>query len=312
MELLKKILTIMVVILVFIVVGGGFYLTSMGGMDHGTGNQVTDASQGPKLPDQATNNQTSNNQQSNNQQSNNQTNISQRNANTGTSTNQTQIQPQNGQPTVPQVVVVQPPVVQNSPEKINLYIELLKSQLKSINESNVSIAQNSAGLMTAQSGSATPSGQQDMNELHGGFYKLGRDVVAMEQTIAKLSEGMNNPGSNVNNNYTSPLGTNQVLNQDQQNQLQVQQQLQQQIQLLQQQLQQQQLQQQQLQQQQLQQGADQTSHTTQSTFGSLFSSNSLKLVLTVVLLASIVFGGISIAGFIGSLFTTRGQRDGTL
>lgn len=174
--LLKKILTGMIILLVVIAVGGGFYLASMGGMDHGTTAAVPDSgsvqkadTQKPGEKNDAANSgkagvtgQQPTGQQSNGPQSGN-----------------------GGQSVPPVIIQLQPPKTDPA-----IYIDQMKEKLRSINEINSSIASSSGGHSTTQQNSQIVTSQGDMNKLHQSFYKLGQDIAAMEQSLEKISAGI--------------------------------------------------------------------------------------------------------------------------
>lgn len=172
-NLLKKILTGMVILLVVIVAAGGLYLASMGGMDHGTTAAAPASGSDQKADSQKSSS----------------TNHGAANSDKAGETGQqpsgegpTGQQPGSGGQGVPPVIIqVQPPKADPG-----IYIDQIKEKLRSINETNSSIASNSGGHSETINGQAA-SPQGDMNQLHQNFYKLGKDIATMEQSLEKLS-----------------------------------------------------------------------------------------------------------------------------
>lgn len=168
MAILKKILTVMVITLVLIVVAGGLYVANMGGIDHG--NQVATATDNAqnKLAEEVPGNTPSDTK--NNQP--------------GGETGNTDQNPDKGNPTI--IIQAPPPQPKTDP---GAYVEALKEKINAINEVNLSLASNSSGqAQTVQpDGSVSPSGQENVN-LHQEFYKLGKNVASMENTLEDLSK----------------------------------------------------------------------------------------------------------------------------
>lgn len=329
MDSLKKILTVMVITLVVLVVAGGLYVASMGGMNHGA-PQIAASDQKDKAKEGAGQNsqpgqQVNQTTPQNSQNPQNTQNMAQDNMTSDKGANN---QGQAGTQPVPVIIQVPPPAAKTDQ---SLYIEQLKARLKSINEANSSIAANSSGqsMVMQQNGSAVPAGQNGMNELHQGFYKLGQDVSSMEKTLDDLaSEIKEDQSSGQNqiqtvipypNGYPQNMAPNyyqyyppyqypsyqQYLNpanQIQPNQNQTGPGAGQQYQSPITQTPAQSNQQSNL------QGTDQSmNHSSMS--GNFLNANVVKVIFIAILLFSIIFGVISLVGFISSLFKTE-KSDG--
>ena len=197
----------MVITLVLIIVAGGFYMFSMGGMNHSkVGNNATSTpsqNQGQVNQKQDTANQqatgnehqvAANQQEPSQEQQKASANQQQPSQDQQKDTN-TQQNNQPGVPLGPPVIIQAPPPVQKTDTR--LYLEQLKEKIKSINEANATIASNAGGqsMVVQSNGSVTSSGQANMNQLHEGFYKLGQSVSSMEQTVDNMSRDINEANS---------------------------------------------------------------------------------------------------------------------
>ena len=255
----------MVVVLIIVVIGGGLYLISMGGMDHGNpGTNVgtvndssgTKVGAGPAVPGSAALGPATPGPASG----------------PDSTKNGTQQSPGDGTAAgAPPVIVIPPPAFQGTPANLELYVDQLKTQLKAINETNSSIALNSGGTVKPD-GTGGTSGLQNQNGLYYSFYKLGQDVSAMNQTLDQLSKGIQTQNGQPNPIYYYSPGVNQpVPGQNQPVPIMP------------------------------NPNNSQTGHPVPDGSG-MFNFDSLKVVLTLVLLGSIVFAGISLVGFVSSLF----------
>ena len=296
MNSLKKILTVMVITLVVIVVAGGLYVASMGNMNHGA-PQLAASDQKDKAKEPQNTQNTQNIAQNNNtsnkmNQGNNGQTPSGSVGQVGPVTNN---QGQADSLPAPVIIQVPPPAAKTD---TSLYIEQLKARLKSINEANSSIAANSSGqsMVMQQNGSAVSSGQSGMNELHQGFYKLGQDVSSMEKTLDDLASEIKedqpigqNPVQTVIPGYSNGYPQNMApyysqyypaYPQYQSPITQTPSQSEQQSNL---------------------NGTNQTmNHSSLS--GKFLNANVVKVIFAAILIFSIIFGVISLVGFIGSLF----------
>ena len=207
MDILKKILTVMVVVLVLIIIAGGIYTFGMGKMNHGktgqmdmtTGqNQQETSKQNPENGGSGIagdgNSMTAEQQQKTAAQqkvtANQQTGPAENQQTGPTNPNKQQAgeenKPNNQLPSqagAPIIIQSPPPASKNT----QLYVEQLRDKVKAIDEANSKIASNTGQTMVMQqNGSVASTGQGSMNELHQGFYTLGQSVTAMEQTIDNL------------------------------------------------------------------------------------------------------------------------------
>lgn len=174
-EALKKVLTVMVVIFVFIIAAGGIYLVRMGNMDHGkatavnvgTGQQKTSSE-----PAKENHDKDAANTESADSKDKSSSAIEKNNPNEAQG---------------PVVIQVPVQVPKTDPR---FYVDLLKERLKSIDKANAKIAANSGGETVVQSNGTTSSGAGNMNELHEEFYSLGQDIAGMEYLIDNMSKDL--------------------------------------------------------------------------------------------------------------------------
>lgn len=297
METLKRILTVMVVVLVLIIVVGGFYTFSMGNMNHDTGGQM--------------NMTTVQNENTGNRQS-------QITEKTGSPVQTPQDQSkdandykESSQAPLPVPIIIQPPPEPKTDPRV--YVEQLKEKLKEINTANALIASNAGGqaMVSQSNGSGASTDQFNMNELHEGLYKLGQNISSMEQTLDNLSRSIaSDAGTQSYNGATYYYGTPQDLpvqpqlnyypygypqNYSQYNPYAAS------------------ANQQMPQVPQANNSADQMNsmnsnmqmnHSSFNLSG-LLTANNIKLVFTIMLIGSLILGIVAVIGFIGSLFKPK-------
>lgn len=304
-NLLKKILTGMVTLLIVLLAAGGYYSVRMGGMNHGTAQTAYNSED----------KQNTDNNQHNNPEvsSENSTGSGQKADDTGQpgSGNQQKNTGQAGSEALgpagaPVIIQIQPPKTDPG-----LYVQQLQEKLKSINEANSSIASNSGGHdSTAQQNGGSSTG--NMNQLHQDFYKLGKDIASVEQNLSKLSESIRDNKFQVPQQYYSYPNNYPYVNPQYPGYLPYQPSQNQQNQQYQ--------QNQQNQQNQAHQGniSDNSNHSNmsagQANYGILpegiLNVNSMRTVFTLVLLGSVLLGIISVIGFLTSLFKPAASRSG--
>lgn len=198
METLKKVLFIMVVILVVLIGAGGYLAVNMGHMNmasnSGTGQKQNNNSSMMSQDSTHNNSKQEDTQNKNNENSNNQSDQSSdnsdiqgnQNSNMNNGTNQTGNEQQGKVQNQPVLI----PVPQTPKTDPQVYVEQLKERLKAVNEANNSIAGKSGGqsAIVQQNGSLIQPSPN--NQLNLDFYKLGQNMASMEQSLNDLSKSI--------------------------------------------------------------------------------------------------------------------------